>query len=99
MRFRLRTLLAADVNVGIGLSLLALAVIGAGVFFILTPAQHLLQSDKKTARWMYEREMKTSGDRNRAIAAAAFFYRLFGCVLIIFGLAVLALAWIPAQSN
>ena len=99
MLCRLRTLLIADVNVGVGLSLLSLAVIGVGVFFILTPAPHLLQSDHRTGRLLYESEMKLSGDKKRAIASAASFYRLFGGVLVAFGLAILLLAWLPIKSN
>jgi hypothetical protein len=100
MQYRLRTLLIANVaSIGIGMSLIGLAMIGIGVFVLLTPAQHLLQSDRKTARWLNEREMKVSGDRNRAIANAALFYRLFGCALIIFGLVWLVSAWIPGQPQ
>jgi hypothetical protein len=99
MRDRLITLLAAGGNAGFGLYLLSLAVVGIGVFFMLTPAQHLLQSDRKTARRLHAQEMESSNDVDRAVAAAAFFYRLLGGALIVVGLTILALAWIPASSD
>lgn len=100
MPYPLPTVVLADaeLNAGAAPILISLAVIAVGFFFILTPAQHLIMSDRK-GRWLYEQEMRVSGDRKRAVAAAAFFYRLFGGVLVIFGVVVLALAWIPAPAN
>src|SRR5262245_3070467 len=100
MQYRLRTLLAvSEFHRDVGLVLVSLAVIAVGAFFVLTPAQHLLKSDRKTAHWLYEREIKRSGDQTRAIAAAALFYRLLGYVLVTFGLAILVFACIPSPSN
>ena len=50
-----------------GLFILALRLIAIGVFLILTPPEHLLKSDRKTAYWLYRQELKASGDEKRAI--------------------------------
>ena len=85
-------LLAADQSHGnVGLVLMSLCVIGMGMFFILTPAEHLLKSDQRMARWLYKAELKASGNEKRAAAAAAMFYKLFGGTLVFFGAVVLAL--------
>jgi hypothetical protein len=98
MQYALLMLLAAN-DVHLGLVLVAMGVIGVGAFVILTPARYLLQSDRRTARLIYESEMKRHGDKEMAIAAAAFWYRLFGSVIVAFGLVLLVLACIPSQSN
>jgi len=92
------TLLAAsESNNSFPIAVIALAIISVGVFFMLTPAQHILRSDRKTARRLYEREMSNSGNEQRAVGAAGLFYRIFGLAIITLGLATLALAFVPTN--
>jgi cbb3-type cytochrome oxidase subunit 3 len=87
--------LAADqAHRDVGLAFMSLCVIGMGAFFILTPAEHLLKSDQRMARWLYKAELKATGNEKRAVAAAAAFYKLFGGTLVFFGTVVLVLVFI-----
>jgi len=74
-----------------GLTLMSLCAIGMGLFFILTPPEHLLKSDQRMARWLYKAVLKSCGNEHQAAAAAALFYKLFGGTLVFFGAAVLIL--------
>ncbi len=84
MPLSIRDLLAVQqIDAGpIGLFIIALGIIAVGVFLILTPAQHLLKSDRTMASWLYRQELKASGDEQRAIAAGALFYRLIGACIV-----------------
>jgi len=86
--------LAADqTHRDVGLAFISLCVIGMGAFFIFTPAEHLIKSDQRMARWIYKAELKASGDEKRAVAAAAAFYKWFGGTLVFFGTLVLVFAF------
>lgn len=88
MKYSLRSLMLvgelSERDKGVGLLLIGLAIIGAGLFFILTPAKYILQSDWKT-RSLYDRVLGSTGDEKKATAAAALFYRVFGGFFVIFG--------------
>jgi hypothetical protein len=63
----------------------ALAIIGIGAFFRYTPAKHHLAWDRRTGYWIYQRELKKSGDEELALEKAACFYRVFGLIFMLFG--------------
>jgi hypothetical protein len=68
-------------------------IIVATVFIILgivitaVPARSLLEWDRKTGYLIYLKELERSGDKQRAIAKAAVFYKAFGICMAILGAA------------
>jgi len=71
---------------------IAIVFVIAGIVILRIPVQTWLRwelSDRTisgTGRWIFEREMKASGDEKRAVAKLANFYRLFGAGFIVMGL-------------
>ncbi len=56
-----------------------------GVVIMLIPAKQMLKWDRQSGYWVYQQELKASGDENRAVAKAAVFYRAFGACFIVLG--------------
>ena len=69
---------------------IAVALVIAGIVIMRIPAEAWLHCERRarsgTGQWIYERELKASGDEKRAFAKAAAFYRLFGAGFIVMGL-------------
>lgn len=83
----------------VAMLLMGMGAVGIGVFMVLTPAKHILQSDRKTGYSLYRQELESTGDEKRAIAAAAVFYRLFGGFLIVFGAVIFLLGLVALFSQ
>ena len=61
-------------------------LVASGVYLVRTPTERLLRGDVRTGRWIYERELRSSGDEQRAIEAAGRFYKALGyCFVIMAG--------------
>ncbi len=56
-----------------------------GIVILLIPAKQMLEWDRRSGYWVYQRELKASGDKKRAVAKAAAFYRAFGACFIVMG--------------
>jgi hypothetical protein len=56
----------------------ALVFVWVGLYFVRTPAEKILQWDRRTGYWIYHSELKASGDERRALLKAATFYKWFG---------------------
>ena len=72
--------------------IIAVVFMSVGIVIMRIPVQTWMRWDSsgrirsRAGRWIYERELKTSGDENRAIAKAASFYWLFGAFFVVMGL-------------
>jgi hypothetical protein len=64
----------------------------AGIIIRRIPAEALLSWDGRTGRWIYERELRASGDKKLALAKAAMFYKAFGTFFLVLGI-VLLVVW------
>ena len=69
----------------IGGAIVGFFIMAVGIFLIVTPAKHILQSDRRTGYSLYSQELKESGDEKRAVAAAATFYKMCGWFVLTFG--------------
>jgi hypothetical protein len=58
-------------------------LIAAGAYLVRTPTERLLRGDVRTGRWIYERELRLSGDEQRAIEAVGRFYKALGYCFVI----------------
>ena len=92
MKYSLLMFVAKEV----GFSGAILGCVIAGVFVVVgivimrIPAEAMLSWDGRTGRWIYERELKVPGDKKRALAKAATFYRAFGAFFVMMGIVQLA---------
>src|SRR5262245_52238490 len=59
-------------------------LIAAGIYLMRAPAERLLRGDVRTGYWIYQRELRASGDEQRALEAAGRFYRALGLCCVIF---------------
>jgi hypothetical protein len=57
----------------------------AGALLRAVPAKKLLSVDAMTGHHIYARILAQTGDEQRAVAAARFFYRVFGLLVWGFG--------------
>ncbi len=55
-----------------------------GIWFLRTPTERLLEWDRRTGYWLYQQELKCSGDKKVAIESAGCFYTLFGWTWVVF---------------
>lgn len=88
-RYELCTLLIALINYdAIGGLLLGIVMcsifLSIGIWFVRTPTERLLEWDRRTGYWLYQRELKQTGDKKVAMKSAGCFYTFFGytCVVI-----------------
>lgn len=51
-----------------------------GLYFRRTPASRILQWDQWAAYWVYNPELRASGDQKKALAKATRLYKTFGLV-------------------
>src|SRR5436190_7160047 len=81
-------LLANDTtnNNAVGMLLIGLGIIGFGAFLILIPAKHILLTDRRTGYSLCRRELERSADEKKSASAAGIFYRVFGIVVVGFGM-------------
>jgi hypothetical protein len=66
--------------------IVAVMFVGIGLFIRYTPASRLLTWDQSTAYWVYNPELRRSGDKDKALASAARYYRTFGLFCALFGM-------------
>ena len=81
------------------LTLIGFGIVGVGVFFMLTPAKHLLAFDRRTGYQFYRKVLERTGSEELAVAAAARFYRVFGFFIAAFGGLTLVVAGLPALEG
>jgi hypothetical protein len=62
------------------MAVIALAFIAVGIYIFRTPAQRILQRDRRTGYWIYQRTLKATQDEQYALAAAGQFYKVFGFI-------------------
>ena len=80
-------------------TIITIGLVACGCLLALVPAKYLLRIDGRSGRWIYEQELKASGDEKRAIAKAATFYRTFGACIIVVALAGYLSAILSAPSH
>lgn len=61
------------------------AIVLVGIMIATVSPETLLRFDGQTGRAIFNREMERSGDRERALRAARWFYRLLGGYFVLFG--------------
>ena len=78
--------------------IVSLALTLVGIVILLIPAKQMLKWDRRSGYWVYQRELKASGDEKRAVAKVAAFYRAFGACFIVLGTsAFLSWLWVAFQ--
>jgi hypothetical protein len=96
MKYSLRSLMIVAGEVGFSGAVLCCVIasvfVMVGVMIIRARPESILSWDQRTGRWIYERELRASGDEKRALAKAATFYRVFGACFVAMGLLQLV-AW------
>lgn len=59
-----------------------------------TPVKWLLQWDRQTGYWLYQRELRASGNEKKALHVAGCFYKVFGWIFTIWGLLIVSVTLI-----
>lgn len=63
--------------------------VAVGIVIMLVPAELMLKWDRRSGYWVYQTELKASGDEILALAKAATFYKVFGDCFVVMGLSSL----------
>ncbi len=77
----------------VGMGLLFAAI---GQVVAHAPTRRILQWDRRTGYWLYQRELKRSGDEEQALYVAGRFYKVFGWIFSIGALLFAAIALLAA---
>ena len=62
--------------------LVSVVFVGIGLYFRRTPASRILEWDQWAAYWVYEPELRASGDKEKALAKTATLYKTFGLMFV-----------------
>lgn len=60
--------------------LVSVVFVLVGLYFRRTPASRILEWDRWAAYWVYEPDLRASGDQDKALAKVTRLYKTFGLV-------------------
>ena len=64
------------------MNVISFILILLGLLLILVPAKYIIKVDNRVGYRIYLRVLRISGDEDRALKYAGYFYKLFGVVWI-----------------
>jgi hypothetical protein len=56
--------------------------LSCGIWILRTPTKRLVEWDRRIGYWIYQSELKRSGDEKRALDLAGGFYKVFGWLYV-----------------